>query len=174
MILGFNSEVRYKGRTYHIQTEDSGAQNPVIITHLFSSGTILVTRRTEYGDALGRPDLADHVRALMREQHRTVYEALLAGELDEALRKPPRSAKLGEIPLAKPRAAPEPPPAPARDPEPSEEIPLIDSADAVLLEDEPAEEPPRRGRLAFPTDLLSDAMLDPVILAYLTEDLDEP
>ena len=36
--LGFNNNVRHKGRVFHIQTEDSGIKHPHIITHLFADG----------------------------------------------------------------------------------------------------------------------------------------
>jgi hypothetical protein len=171
MILGFNTDTRYKGRTFHIQTEDSGTGNPVIITHLYTGGVILVTRRTEYGDALGRSDLAAHVRGLMRTQHREVQEGLVRGEFDEIIRRPPKS----EIPLARNKPAV----APARTPQPApretfdgevEDISLIESIELVDDPDAGEGTPPRVG---FPTDLVSDAMLDEGVLAYLTEDLDD-
>ena len=34
-LLGFNNNVRHKGRLFHIQTEDSGVRHPHVITHLF-------------------------------------------------------------------------------------------------------------------------------------------
>ena len=38
MIPGYNHNVKYKEGVYHIQTEDSGLDNPHIITHLFIGG----------------------------------------------------------------------------------------------------------------------------------------
>ena len=35
---GYNTNVRHKGKLYHIQTEDSGINHPHIITHLFADG----------------------------------------------------------------------------------------------------------------------------------------
>ena len=32
--VGFNNNVKYKERTFHIQTEDSGLDKPHVITHL--------------------------------------------------------------------------------------------------------------------------------------------
>ena len=37
-LLGYNNNVRHKGRVFHIQTEDSGVNHPHIITHLFADG----------------------------------------------------------------------------------------------------------------------------------------
>jgi hypothetical protein len=103
MIVGVNSDVRYKGKTFHIQTEDSGPKNPVIITHLFVGGTILVSEKEDY-DALAEthesdPEFDDKVRERMRTQHKKVYEALLRGVYDEIVRRPPQQKSA--IPLAR-------------------------------------------------------------------------
>ena len=34
MVGGFNTNVRYRGRIYHVQTEDGGAESPQIVTLL--------------------------------------------------------------------------------------------------------------------------------------------
>ena len=47
-VLGYNHNVRYAGRLWHVQTEDSGVNNPHIFTHLFHDGTILATKRVDY------------------------------------------------------------------------------------------------------------------------------
>ena len=46
-VLGYNHNVRYAGRLWHVQTEDSGVQNPHLFTHLFHDGTILATKRLD-------------------------------------------------------------------------------------------------------------------------------
>ncbi len=52
MIVGVNTDVRYRGKTLHIQTEDSGPNNPVLVTHVFVGGSILITERSEFSDLL--------------------------------------------------------------------------------------------------------------------------
>ncbi len=37
-LLGYNTNVRHKGRVFHIQTEDSGVLKPLVISHLFADG----------------------------------------------------------------------------------------------------------------------------------------
>lgn len=138
MILGINTDHRYKGKTFHIQTEDSGQQNPVLITHVFIGGSIIASRKSEYADALERDDLEEHVRGLMRAQHRATLEALMAGEFDEAT-KGTGARKLGDIPLARDtrRAAnlsPEVSPVPTTPPSraPSQAAPLLPPVSASL------------------------------------------
>lgn len=85
-LLGFNNNVRHKGRVFHIQTEDSGVKHPRIVTHLFADGgRIIKTTRTDYAEHLGRDDMAEVVRAMMKEQHKAMFISLRAGELDALL-----------------------------------------------------------------------------------------
>jgi hypothetical protein len=85
-VLGFNNNVRHRGRIFHIQTEDSGVKFARVVTHLFADGgRIIKTVRTEYADQLAQGDVSKLVRSLMKEQHRAMFTALRAGELDVLL-----------------------------------------------------------------------------------------
>src|SRR5438093_339781 len=52
MVTGFNTDVQHRGKTYHVQTEDKGLQNPIIETLIYMGGEILAARRTSYADLL--------------------------------------------------------------------------------------------------------------------------
>jgi hypothetical protein len=94
-VLGFNNNVRHRGRVFHIQTEDSGVKSPRIVTHLFADGgRIIKTARTSYSELVGRPDLSQVVRQLMKEQHKAMFTALREGALDALL-----EAACGPLPL---------------------------------------------------------------------------
>jgi hypothetical protein len=85
-VLGFNNNVRHRGRVFHIQTEDSGIKSPRIVTHLFADGgRIIKTARTAYADLVGRSDLSQVVRQMMKDQHKSMFSALRTGELDALL-----------------------------------------------------------------------------------------
>jgi hypothetical protein len=85
-LLGFNNNVRHRGRIFHIQTEDSGVKFPRIVTHLFADGgRIVKTTRTDYTEHVSRADMATVVRAMMKEQHKGMFAALRAGDLDALL-----------------------------------------------------------------------------------------
>jgi hypothetical protein len=85
-LLGFNNNVRHRGRIFHIQTEDSGVKFPRIVTHLFADGgRIIKTTRTEYAEHVAKPDLAAVVRGMMKEQHKAMFAALRTGQLDVLL-----------------------------------------------------------------------------------------
>ncbi len=145
MILGLNTDIRHKGKTFHIQTEDSGKQNPVLITHVFIGGTIIHTIKSDYAEDLEREDLEKHVRGLMRKQHRAAHQALLAGEFDEEASR--RKVDKSSIPLAKKRGPvglmSKPPDAPTTSspPEPpTEELDADDPLAPSELDEEDVEE----------------------------------
>lgn len=105
-LLGFNNNVRHRGRIFHIQTEDSGVKYPRIVTHLFADGGRIVrTTRTDYSEHLGREDMNAVLRQMMKEQHKAMFIALRAGELDDLIVK-----CCGPLPGAAPEA-----PQPSRD-----------------------------------------------------------
>ncbi len=110
--LGFNNNVRHRGRVFHIQTEDSGIKHPHIITHLFADGgRILKTQKVSYAEFLGEEELAKKVRGLMQEQHKAMFMALRGGKFDQLLGDLLEPAK--ESDTAKDSAKdPEPPAAP--------------------------------------------------------------
>ena len=102
-VLGFNNNVRHRGRIFHIQTEDSGVRFARIVTHLFADGgRIIKTARTDYAEHLENGDVSKIVRSLMKDQHRAMFTALRAGELDALLER--TVGPLSEAPTAAPRA----------------------------------------------------------------------
>lgn len=87
-LLGYNNNVRYLGRTFHIQTEDSGTKYARIMTHLFmDGGRIVKSTRTEYGSVVGQPGMAEAVRRMMKDQHKSMFLALRAGEFDALIER---------------------------------------------------------------------------------------
>ena len=79
MLIGYNTNVPYKGIIYHVQTEDSGLKSPVIITLLYLKGTILASKKTNYSHLVASPDYKEKVRELMKEQHKAMLRELIAG-----------------------------------------------------------------------------------------------
>jgi hypothetical protein len=145
MVVGFNHNIKYRGQTYHAQTEDSGPGRAQVVTHLFLGGNIVASKRTGYADITAAENLSDVVRALMEEQHKEVLRNLVHGVYDHAA-----------LPLAPVRDFA---PAPAR------------VAAPVAAPPPPVEEKPARpADTLFGEDLISERSLDEVILAYLAGD----
>ena len=89
MVPGFNHNIKHEGKTYHIQTEDSGVNTPHIITLLYVGGTILARKKTSYADILKVNDLHSVVKELMEEQHKSMLKELIAGAFDDPDKAPP-------------------------------------------------------------------------------------
>ncbi|HVT08595.1 MAG TPA: hypothetical protein VHO67_14150, partial [Polyangia bacterium] len=77
-VLGYNHNLRYGGRVFHVQTEDSGQSYARLYTHLFFEGTILSSKKEEYDPAA--PE--DEVRSLMQKLHKAMIRELTRGEHD--------------------------------------------------------------------------------------------
>lgn len=88
MLSGFNHNLKYKGKTYHIQTEDGGRDNPNIVTHAFLGGVILDTVRQPYGDLIGGPGWEDTLRDRMKSQHLEEIRKLFSGAFDRPADEP--------------------------------------------------------------------------------------
>ncbi|MCX5747087.1 MAG: hypothetical protein NT062_31845 [Proteobacteria bacterium] len=80
-ILGYNHNVRYRGLIFHVQTEDSGLQNPHLFTHLFHEGVIVSTRKLVYDS--GSDEGA--IKSLMQAQHKAVMKDLKRGHFDDKI-----------------------------------------------------------------------------------------
>jgi hypothetical protein len=80
-VRGYNHNVIYRGRVFHVQTEESGPGSPRISTHLYFGGTILASKRAEY-DPAAAPEI---VRGLMQSQHKSILRDLKSGRNDAHL-----------------------------------------------------------------------------------------
>jgi len=164
MITGANTNVRYRGILFHVQTEDSGRANPHIISHVYHGGTILGTHKTDYADRLETDDLIGVVRGLIDQQHAAMLERLHAGGFDEVIAQRlgdtavdagidgrPVESKPDTEPEAAARAAPSETPAIAR-PSAPPPLPRV-----------------RRGERGFGEGIGSQKPLDEVILDFLAD-----
>jgi hypothetical protein len=79
---GYNTDFVYKGKSFHVQTEDNGVKNPVIVTLLYKDGEILNSRKMSYADILKADCLESAVRDLMKEQHKKMIKDLRDGKFD--------------------------------------------------------------------------------------------
>ena len=130
MVVGFNHNVQYKGEVFHIQTEDSGINNPHIITLLYRGGTILASKKTSYADIIKIEGLDQVVEELMKEQHKEMLRNLKAGQFDERafgvrVAVPSAPAVAQDKPVA---------PQPAAQPPPREAVRPAQSLDEVILD----------------------------------------
>src|SRR5260370_32297026 len=82
-LLGYNNNVRHKGKVFHVQTEDSGVKYGHIITHLFmDGGRILKSVKTSYAEYIGSERMNEIIREMMKQQHKAMFIALRDGKFD--------------------------------------------------------------------------------------------
>jgi len=157
-VNGFNHNVTHAGRVFHVQTEDSGVNNPNIVTHLFVGGNILASKKTSYAEVLAAENLQELVRQLMEDQHKQMLRNVVSGiydNLDSAARAY-QPGQLGTPEETRGKAGLAPPRAPIP--------PEVEAARALAS-------PPQLNEVGaqtlFGEDLISEKSLDEVILSYL-------
>jgi hypothetical protein len=85
MIVGYNHNVSYRGKTFHVQTEDSGPVRPQLVTLLYLGGTIISSKKTVYADIIKVDHLEKVVEELAKEQHKAMLRSLTRGEFDQRI-----------------------------------------------------------------------------------------
>jgi hypothetical protein len=83
VITGFNTDVKYRGVVYHVQTEDKGTANPMIETLIYKGGEILGSRRLPYANLVTGGD-EKAITKLMEDQHKAVMLDVKRGKFDPA------------------------------------------------------------------------------------------
>ena len=99
MITGFNTDVKYKGVVYHVQTEDKGVGNPLIETLIYKGGEILSSRRLPYANLVAAED-EPALTKLMEDQHKGMIMEIKRGRFDANETTLMQDLSLDEIVLA--------------------------------------------------------------------------
>ena len=79
--FGYNHSISHRGRTYHVQTEDSGRAKGHVFTHLFYRGAIVASSKLEYADSVVDTELMD----LLKQSHKSMLRRLVRGMYDDLL-----------------------------------------------------------------------------------------
>jgi hypothetical protein len=125
MVVGYNHNIMYKGEVFHVQTEDSGINNPHIITLLYRGGNILASKKTSYADIVRMGNLNQVVEDLMKEQHKEMLRRLKNAEFDERIgfSTDKQSPQPQDAPIVEAPPASEQSPAPVQAQQPPQETP---------------------------------------------------
>jgi len=181
MLSGFNTNFRYRGVLFHVQTEDSGLENPHVITHLFHGGNIMASEKRDYSEFVGAKDgedLEDAIRKLMEGLHKSMLKQLSRGEHDTAI-----EARMGaDVFRADPPAVELETPSITEEELPPavvEDAPTVNTSPPPAAEARPAEAAappaPEDGSAGsglsrvFGDRVVSEKPLDEVVLDYLVE-----
>lgn len=96
VITGYNTDVEHDGVVYHVQTEDKGLENPMLLSLVYVGGTILASKRTSYQDLIevgfDEPVLSER----LQRQHRLICAAINAGRIDD-LKKMTAAARAASL-----------------------------------------------------------------------------
>ena len=89
MITGFNTDIDFNGRVYHVQTEDRGLKNPIVESLVYTGGEIVTARKTSYAVLLESDEFTDEcVQSRMESQHRDLIREVRNGSFDKDGLKP--------------------------------------------------------------------------------------
>jgi hypothetical protein len=98
VITGFNTDVKYRGVVYHVQTEDKGKVNPLIETLIYKGGEILASRRLPYAEIAKDAEAA--ISRLMEEQHKAMILEVKKGRFAPPEEQAAEDLSLDEIVLS--------------------------------------------------------------------------
>ena len=146
MLTGYNTDIKHQGTIFHIQTEDGGESNPVIISLVYQGGRILASKKTSYAQIVGTDDFLAQLRTMLEDQHRAMIKAVKDGGLQA------RSEPV-DIPSSTGMAA-----QPTELNPPASETGKKDGAPSPTVEE---------------AKTLKEKNLDQVILEYLASEMDE-
>lgn len=81
IVRGYNHDVPYGGRIFHVQTEDSGRARGHIFTHLFHGGTIVASSKVAYDPKAAGAQIVE----LAKQSHKAMMRRLVRGDLDHVI-----------------------------------------------------------------------------------------
>ena len=86
MITGFNTDIEHEGVIYHVQTEDKGLDTPIILSLVYTGGTILASKRSPYEDLIAEGFSDEALADRLKRQHRLICAAIHSGRIDDLKR----------------------------------------------------------------------------------------
>ncbi len=86
MITGFNTDIKFEGVTYHVQTEDKGLDSPLILSLVYVGGAIIASKRTPYEDLVASGYDEKVLTERLQRQHKLICAAIRSGRVEELKR----------------------------------------------------------------------------------------
>jgi len=83
VITGFNTDIEHDGVVYHVQTEDKGLDSPIILSLVYSGGTILASKRSPYADLIEQGFTDELLAERLKRQHRLICAAIHSGRIND-------------------------------------------------------------------------------------------
>ncbi len=86
MITGYNTDIKFEGITYHVQTEDKGLETPLILSLVYQHGTILASKRSTYEDLIEANFDEEVLAQRLQRQHKLMCAAVRSGRIEDLKR----------------------------------------------------------------------------------------
>lgn len=83
MITGFNTDIEHDGVIYHVQTEDKGLDTPIILSLVYTGGTILASKRSPYEDLIAEGFSDEALAERLKRQHKLICAAIHSGRIND-------------------------------------------------------------------------------------------
>jgi|GEM_PF-563029 hypothetical protein len=87
MLTGFNTDITYNGVVYHVQTEDKGPANPVILSLVYVGGRVLASKRTYYAKDLEAGATPADLQKKLEKQHKAILTLIARGRVEELINR---------------------------------------------------------------------------------------
>jgi hypothetical protein len=100
VITGFNTDIEHDGVIYHVQTEDKGLDTPIILSLVYTGGTILASKRSPYEDLIAEGFSDEALAERLKRQHMLICAAIHSGRIDDLKKmsgRPKEAPVQGEI-----------------------------------------------------------------------------
>jgi hypothetical protein len=83
VITGFNTDIEHEGVVYHVQTEDKGLETPIILSLVYTGGTILASKRSPYADLIAQGFSDELLAERLKRQHTLICAAIHSGRIND-------------------------------------------------------------------------------------------
>jgi hypothetical protein len=83
VITGFNTDIEHDGVVYHVQTEDKGLDTPIILSLVYTGGTILASKRSPYKDLIAEGFSDEALAERLKRQHKLICAAIHSGRIND-------------------------------------------------------------------------------------------
>jgi hypothetical protein len=96
VITGFNTDIKFQGKTYHVQTEDKGLETPLILSLVYDRGTILASKRSRYEDLIESGFDEKILNERLQKQHKLICAAIKVGRIEDLIKMTVKSSDSGK------------------------------------------------------------------------------
>jgi len=88
LLTGFNTDIPFNGKTYHVQTEDREGEDPIFESLVYTQGQILDTYRTRYANLVDKGYDKKALAAVLESQHKRIIRWIRNGRYDPEAQRP--------------------------------------------------------------------------------------